>query len=140
MNQDGTTGPGGPEEGPFTGDRFRDWQDRLRDVEEMVSDPDLRAEAARIRDRARELRNDFKRHSKEPNWDLVRNTIGLPLAELRDKVGQELLRRQSPEAMVPIDRDPVPPEYADQVRRYYEKLGSGVGGGSTGTSGNNNPK
>jgi hypothetical protein len=79
------------------------------------------------------VRNDLKRHSKEPNWDLVRETIGLPLAELRDKVGQELLRRQSPEAMVPIDRDPVPPEYAEQVRRYYERIGSGVVGGDNGS-------
>jgi hypothetical protein len=40
-------------------------------------------------------------------------------------VGQELLRHQSTEALVPIDRDAVPPQYAEQVRRYYERLGSG---------------
>jgi hypothetical protein len=26
---------------------------------------------------------------------------------------------------VPIDRDPVPPQFAEGVRRYYERLGSG---------------
>ena len=25
----------------------------------------------------------------------------------------------------PLDRDPVPPQYAEGVRRYYERLGSG---------------
>jgi len=44
---------------------------------------------------------------------------------LRDAVAQELLRRESAEALVPIDREPVPPEYAEKVRRYYERLGSG---------------
>jgi hypothetical protein len=67
----------------------------------------------------------MNRHSLGPNWDMVRDTIGRPLVELRDAVAQELLRRQSKEALVPIDREPVPPEYAEQVKRYYERLGSG---------------
>jgi hypothetical protein len=68
----------------------------------------------------------------------VQQSIGEPLVQLRDKVGQELLRRQSPEAMVPIDREPVPPEYADRVRRYYERLGAG-GADSPSTGGSNTP-
>ncbi len=93
-----------------------------RQYEEQLAG--LRAEAARIRDRARALRAEFTRHSKQPNWDLVNQTIGEPLVELRDAVGDELLRRQSNEALVPIDRDPVPPEFAESVRRYYERLGN----------------
>lgn len=123
---DNSAEPGGPEaRGPITGDGFREWSDRLRDVEEMVGDPRLREEAARIRDRAREMRTNLKRHSKEPDWDLVREFVGRPLVELRDAVAQELLRRDSSEALVPIDREPVPPEFAEQVRKYYERLGSG---------------
>ena len=91
----------------------------------MVGDPRMRAEAATIRERAKAVRAEFNRHSKEPNWDLVRESIGKPLLELRDAVAQELMKRESSEALVPIDREPVPPEYADQVRRYYERLGSG---------------
>lgn len=112
--------------GPMSGGgEFREWSDRLRDVEEMVGDPRLRAEAARIRERARSLRAEANRHSKEPNWELVREFVGGPLVELRDQVADELMRRQTTEAMVPIDREPVPPQYADQVREYYERLGSG---------------
>ena len=125
----GPGGPGGEERAaardPLTGEGFRDWSDRLRDVEEMVGDPRLRAEAARIRDRAKALRVEINRHSVAPNWDMVRDTIGRPLVELRDAVSQELLKRESSEALVPIDREPVPPQYAEEVRRYYERLGSG---------------
>jgi hypothetical protein len=110
---------------PLTGEGFRDWSDRLRDVEEMVGDPRLRAEAASIRDRARQVRQELNRHSVAPNWDLIRDTIGRPLVELREAVSQELLKRESNEALVPIDREPVPPQYADEVRRYYERLGAG---------------
>jgi hypothetical protein len=101
------------------------WSDRLRDVEEMLDDPELRAEAARIRDRARGIRQDLKRHSAPPNWDLVRTKVFGPLVELRDRVAEELLKRTTKDATVPIDRDPVPPKYAEQVRKYYQQLGSG---------------
>jgi hypothetical protein len=72
------------------------------------------------------MRSEFNRHSKEPNWDLVRDFVSRPLVELRDKVSEELVRRQGKDALVPIDREPVPPEFAEQVRRYYERLGSGT--------------
>jgi hypothetical protein len=111
--------------GPLTGERFRDWSDRLRDVEEMVADPELRAEAARIRERARALRADLKRHAGDPNWELVQSQVAGPLVELRDRVAAEVLRRTAKQAIVPLDRDPVPPKYAEKTRLYYQRLGSG---------------
>lgn len=119
-------GPGNPNHvAPLTGEEFREWSDRLRDVEEMLDDPDLRAEAARIRDRARGFRRDLKRHSKEPSWDLVELQVAKPLAELRDRIAEELLRRSGDDAAVPLDNDPVPSKYSEQVKRYYERLGAG---------------
>ena len=35
----------------------------------------------------------------------------------------ELARHASREAVVPVDRDPVPQRYSDLVSRYYETLG-----------------
>ena len=110
---------------PLTGEDFRDWSDRLRDVEEMVADPELRAEASRIREQAREIRKDLKRHSEEPNWDLIKMKVARPLAELQDRVAEEIMRRDSDDALIPLDRDPIPAEYQDAVRRYYERIGSG---------------
>ena len=110
---------------PITGEGFRDWSDRLRDVEEMVDNPELQAEAARIRDRARGIRAELKRHSKPPDWDLVRAGVFEPLVELRDRIAEELLRRANKDAIMPLDRDPVPPKYSEKIRRYYERLGTG---------------
>jgi hypothetical protein len=110
---------------PLTGEDFLNWSDRLRDVEEMMNDAELRAEAARIRDRARGFRRDLKRHSQPPNWDLVNLQVIAPLNELYDRVNEELMRRASREALVPIDRDPVPPRFDEAVRLYYERLGTG---------------
>lgn len=123
----GMTGGGGNQRewAPLTGEDFRQWSDRLRDVEEMVDDPELRAEAARIRDRARAIRAEHKRHSAEPNWELVQQQVAGPLVELQQRVSEELLRRTSKKALVPLDRDPVPPQYSEKTRRYYERLGSG---------------
>jgi hypothetical protein len=91
----------------------------------MVDDPQLRAEAARIRERARAMRAELKRHSAEPQWDVVSDQLSKPLAELGNRVAEELLRRTSQKAVVPLDRDPVPPQYTEKTRRYYERLGSG---------------
>lgn len=92
----------------------------------MVEDPQLRSEAAQIRDRAREVRRDFRRQSKEPQWELVDKMIATPLRELKQRVSEELLRRSAEKhAPVPIDRDPVPVEFAEAVRQYYESLGRG---------------
>jgi hypothetical protein len=99
------------------------WSDQLRTVEEMLDDPTLRAQAARIRESAKAVRVEFKRHSLEPKWDMVRSQIRTPLAQLRDRVGEELARREKKDALVPIDRDPVPTKFAEQVRKYYENLG-----------------
>ena len=110
---------------PFSGNDFVEWSDRLRDVEEMVGDPELRAEAARIRDRARSLRAEARRHSAPPNWDLVQSQVAGPLVELSRRVSEELHRRNSKKAVVPLDRDAVPPRYSEKTRQYYERLGSG---------------
>ena len=114
-------GPGGP----ITGEGFRQWSDRMREVEEILPDTGMRAEAARIRDRVRGAREEFKRHSKEPDPARLREMVAEPIRELRDRVAQEVRRRESPDALVPIDRDPVPPQFTEGVKRYYERLGSG---------------
>lgn len=90
----------------------------------MIDVPELRNEVARVRDRARALRAEFKRHSKSPQWPLVKAEISGPLNEVRNRVAEELARREKSDSLVPIDRDPVPTKYSDLVRRYYEKLGN----------------
>ena len=111
------------ERGPLTGQDYREWSDSLRDVEEMLTEQELREEIARVRDRAKGMRAEFVRHGKEPQWDLVRSQIMKPLAELRVQIGQRLAQLQSDDALVPIDRDPVPERYAEVVREYFENLG-----------------
>lgn len=117
---------GDPTGDPLTGEGYREWSDRLRDVEEMVDDPELRSDAARIRDRAREMRRELRRHSRQPQWPAVEELIATPLRELRREVAEELMRRSAERnATVPIDRDPVPDRFSEAVRLYYERLGAG---------------
>jgi hypothetical protein len=115
------TNPGGP----ITGEDFRPWADRLRNVEDLLDDPELSSEAARILDRAEAARAEYRRHSKVPDWTKLQELVAEPLVELRRLVADEIRRQQSPDALVPIDRDPVPAEYSEAVRLYFERLGSG---------------
>jgi hypothetical protein len=107
----------------MTGGRYVEWSDRLRNVEEMLDSPRLRNQAARIREVAKGVRAEFKKTHQQPDWNLVEMQISAPLTELRDQLTEELARRDSKESLVPIDRDPVPPKYAERVRSYYEELG-----------------
>lgn len=109
--------------GPLTGDAYRQWSDRLRDVEEMLTERSLRDEVARVRDQARAMRTELTRHGKEPQWDLVGARIINPLTELRQQISDKLAQLQSDGALVPIDRDPVPDRFAEVVRTYFENLG-----------------
>lgn len=108
--------------GLWTGADFRRWDDRLRDVEDLLENPELRNEVAQARERARQLRREAL-ESKKPDRAVVNLQILKPLVEVRSRVAEELARRDSKDSLTPIDRDPVPNRYAESVRRYYEELG-----------------
>jgi hypothetical protein len=112
-----------PNQAPLTGGTYTQWSEKLRDVEEMVDFPDLRSEIARVRERAQTMRAEFKQQRRPPRWDLVQTQITQPLIEVRQRVDEELARREAKEPLVPLDRDPVPNRYSDLVKRYYEQLG-----------------
>lgn len=106
----------------LTGEDFARWNERLRDVEDLIEDPQLRNAVAVARERARQLRRDV-RDQKKPDWAVVNLQVLKPLVEVRSRVAEELARRDSKDSLAPIDRDPVPNRFADSVRRYYEELG-----------------
>jgi hypothetical protein len=124
-NWNGGTGASEMAEGPITGTDFRSWADQLRDVEEMVDAPDLRNNLAQILDRARALRAQYVRHAQGPQWSLLENQVLNPLVEVRQRVAEELARRDA-STVAPLDRDPVPGRYAELVSRYYQSLGQGA--------------
>ena len=108
----------------MTGREFRQWSDRLRDVEEILQTPGLRLDVARVREQARLWRAEQKRHAGEPQWDLLEDQVINPLRIVQSRVAEELARLGPREAVVPVDRDPVPQKFSDLVSRYYERLGS----------------
>jgi hypothetical protein len=110
---------------PLTGGGYDRWNDRLRNVEELLETPELRNQAARIRDDARLIRIDHRRNDEPPKAAVLSARIKQPLAELRDRVAEELARRESANPLAPLDHDPVPSRFREQVRRYYTELGSG---------------
>ena len=111
--------------GPIAGNGYNDWADRLRTVSELLEEPALRNDAARVLDEARAMRIESRRNNEPPQVNHLQNRITRPLVELRDRVIEELARQNADDPTVPIDRDPVPPEYQDLVRRYYTELGRG---------------
>jgi len=110
-------------ESPLTGRGFNDWAERLRTVEELVDQPDIRQRLSQAREEAERIRAEFRRHGSEPKWGVVNDGIIAPLNDARTWVSQELARYEDPNALQPIDRDPVPRAYQESVRKYYESLG-----------------
>jgi hypothetical protein len=112
-----------PEDSPLTGGNFTPWANTLRDVEELVDAPDLRNAVASAREKARQMRIDFKNNRQKPDWLKVNSQIVQPLVEVRNRLAEELARRGSQDALVPLDRDPVPARYTERVQHYYQELG-----------------
>ncbi|WP_395744220.1 hypothetical protein [Prosthecobacter sp.] len=114
-----------PDKGVFTGSGYEQWSDRLRNVEELLNNPELRNEAAKVQDRARALRIELKRSNEAPQVSYLNTRITQPLMELRDRVVEELSKKDAGKNLAPVDRDPVPAEFRDLVKRYYQELGAG---------------
>lgn len=112
-------------EGPITGRDYEEWSGRLRNLENMVEQDDLRNELAKVMDEARQMRIEFRRNNQPPQARAIDQRITMPLVEIRDRVAEELAKMDKENPLAPIDRDPVPREYRELVRRYYEELGSG---------------
>jgi hypothetical protein len=110
---------------PITGSNFDNWSDRLRNVEDMLTRPELRNEVAKVLDHARDLRADARRNDAVPQVEHLQMRILNPLVELRDKVTEELARKEGKNPLAPVDRDPVPEQYRELVQKYYEQLGAG---------------
>jgi hypothetical protein len=89
----------------------------------MVDEPFLQNQMATARERARVMRQEYRRDLKKPDWTVVQLQVLKPLVEVRDRIAEELARREPKDNLVPIDRDPVPTRYSELVRRYYEELG-----------------
>ncbi len=128
-------GPSGSHDGdqsrlmPLTSEDFAEWSDQLRDIEEMLTDTPWQGDVQQIRERARQVRIDYSRHSQDPNWDLVSTEIYGPLLDLQQEIADEIARQNPEDRTTPIDRDPAPPQYADAVDEYFRRLSETEGAG-----------
>ncbi len=98
------------------------WSDRLRNVEELIDLPEVRDSIAQAREFVRSTRRDAIRGSRDPQWDLVATEILAPLAEAQTRLREQLARLTKEDPLVPIERDPVPAQYTESVKTYYEQL------------------
>ena len=99
------------------------WSEQLRDVQSVLDPADLRNQLMTVRDRLAGYRAAY-RSSGDSRPDEVRTQLLMPLEQVRAWVQEELARQENAGSSVPLDRDPVPENYSDLVRKYYEKLGS----------------
>ena len=110
--------------GPITGNGFVNWSEQLTDVQSVLDPADLRNQLATVRDRLAGYRAAYRDRQEIPRPDEVRTQLLMPLEQVRVWVQEELARQENAGSLVPLDRDPVPDNYSDLVRKYYEKLGS----------------
>jgi hypothetical protein len=118
-------GEGDLANGPITGNDFVNWSSRMRDVEQALDEQALRNQLATARERAAAMRAEFRQSRIKPKADLVRRQILDPITEVRVQVREDLARLTDTNNLVPLDHDPVPDNYSELVRKYYEKLGGG---------------
>ncbi len=111
--------------GPITGGDFANWADRMRDVEQVVDSTELRNRLATLRERVAAYRADYRLHDRKPTFSAVKENVVQPMIQARAEIQEALARIENSHSLVPLDHDPVPDNYAELVRKYYEKLGGG---------------
>jgi DNA repair exonuclease SbcCD ATPase subunit len=116
---------GAPRGGPILGSDFANWADRMRDVEQVVDSDLLRNRLAAVRERVAAFRAEYRLHDRLPPAPVVRFQVLEPMAEVRLQLREDLARLENARSLVPLDHDPVPDNYSELVRKYYEKLGGG---------------
>jgi hypothetical protein len=114
----------GGEGGPISGNNYVNWSDRLRDVERVLDPQDLRNQLATVRERVAAFRTGYREGGRVPDANVLRSQVLTPMTQVRVWLQQELARQENSGSLVPLDRDPVPDNYSELVRKYYEKLGS----------------
>jgi hypothetical protein len=124
-NAPDTSGGAEGNRSPFEGDNWAEWSDRLRNVEDILTRPELRQRASRVIDEARDIKLDARRNDGPPQAKEVALRILKPLVELRDRVSEEIAQKTTQRPQFQLDATPVPERYRDLVRRYAEQLGAG---------------
>jgi hypothetical protein len=111
--------------GPILGGNFANWADRMRDVEEVVDSVELRNRLATVRERVAAYRAEYRLHDRKPLANAVKQQVLQPMTDVRVQIQEDLARLENARSLVPLDHDPVPDNYSELVRKYYEKLGGG---------------
>jgi hypothetical protein len=110
--------------GPITGNGYADWADRLRDVQRVLDPDDLRNQLATVADRVATFRTEYRNQGRVPSTAIVQQEVIAPMTQVRVWLQEELARHENSATLVPLDRDPVPDNYSEVVRTYYENLGN----------------
>jgi hypothetical protein len=111
--------------GPITGSQFVNWSDRMRDVEQVIDNPELRNRLAEVRERVAAYRAEYRHRGQKPDPEALRQQVVAPMADVRNQLQDDLARLANSKSLVPLDHDPVPENFSEMVRKYYEKLGGG---------------
>jgi hypothetical protein len=125
VQQIGGDGGGTSSAGPILGDGFANWADRMRDVEQVVDSVELRNRLATVRERVAGFRAEYRLRGRRAPGEIVRVQVLQPMNEIRVQLQEDLARLENAHSLVPLDHDPVPDNYSELVRKYYEKLGGG---------------
>ena len=71
------------------------------------------------------MRSAWRRYGSRPGAQAVRENVLAPMSEVSVRIREHLSRLQNANTLAPLDHDPVPENYSELVRKYYEKLGGG---------------
>ncbi len=97
----------------------------MREVEKVVDSAELRNRLAGARERIAAFRADYRKRGQKPDAEALRTQVLDPMNEVRTRLQEDLARLANVKSLVPLDHDPVPENYTEVVRKYYEKLGGG---------------
>jgi len=106
---------------------YQDWAERIRDAEALLPDDSgARQNLGRAREALAGLRRQFRglrsRPDETPRFDLLKETVGVPLAQAAEELERQIRKQEEAERLILTDEDVVPEKYRKRVADYYEAL------------------
>lgn len=119
----------------FIREDYSRWVERLREAEALLpKDSPHRRDIERVRNRIEKMRQEYKRHSLEPKYDLLLGEVVSPMAETAGRIENELLKALKEKEFVLTDEGEAPSQYRRRVADYFESLASIESGGPAGAA------
>lgn len=113
----------------FAQDEYREWQERLETVEQLLpTRSPIRGRVEDVRREVEKMRREYRRENLVPRFDIFIENVATPLVQIRNQLQADIEERKEERNFLLRDDGAVPDQYRKNVAEYFRALSESEGG------------